>query len=150
MKIVFLALMSILMMLGPMGGLSLAGDHELQTVKNVSASDEPLIVGDIKFVKEGEGRERICIPFNRPCLPKIFSIPGKKPRIVLDVKEVSQWPGKETIPTDGLMVQRVRMHFYKKEGRLRIVLDLNPSMDYGVAPSYYEAENVYCIDVSRK
>jgi hypothetical protein len=129
---------------------SLAGDHEPRTVQNGSDSDGPLMVGDIKFVKEAKGGERICIPFNRPCLPKIFSIPGKKPRIVLDVKDVSQWPGRGIIPTDGLMVQQVRMHLYKKEGKLRIVLDLDPSMDYGVVPSYYEVENVYCIDVSRK
>jgi len=150
MKIVFLPLITILILMSLMGGSSRAGDYDLQTAQNDSVSNMPLIVGDITFVREKDGRERICIPFNRTCLPDIFSIPGKKPRIVLDLKEVSQWPGKATIPTNGLLVQQVRMHLYKNEGRLRIVLDLDPSMDYGVAPSYYEAENIYCIDVSRK
>jgi len=150
MKIVFLPLISILVLLSLQGGLSRAGDYKPQTVENGSVSHPFLIVGDITFVKEKDGRERICIPFNRTCMPDIFSIPGEKPRIVLDIKDVSQWSGKAIIPTNGLLVQQVRMHLYRDEGKLRIVLDLDPTMDYGVAPCYYEADNVYCIDVSRK
>jgi hypothetical protein len=150
MKIVFLPLISVLLLLSLMGGSSRAGDDELQTAENVSVSNTPLIVGKITFAKEKDGRERVCIPLNQPYMPEIFSIPGEKPRIVLDLKEVSKWPGKAIIPTNGLLIQQVRIHLYKNEGKLRIVLDLDPSMDYGVAPSYYEGENIYCIDVSRK
>jgi hypothetical protein len=141
MRIVLLPLISMLVLLSLTGGSSRAGDEDLQT---------PLIVGDITFVKEKGGRERICIPFNRTCLPNIFSIPGKNPRIVLDLEAVSRWPGKEVIPTNGLLIQQVRMHLHKNDRKLRVVLDLNPAMDYDVAPSYYEAENVYCVDVSSK
>ena len=150
MKIVFLPLAFILVLVGLMGGSSLAGDSELQMAENGSPSHLSLIVGDITFVKEKGGRERVCIPFNRTCLPDIFSIPGKNPRIVLDLEKVSRWPGKEIIPTNGLLIQQVRMHMHKNERKLRVVLDLNPKMDYDVAPSYYEAENVYCVDVFRK
>ena len=150
MKIVFLPQIAVLILLSLMCGSSRAGHDELQRAENVSVAKIPLIVGEITFAKEKDGRERVCIPFNQPCMPEIFSIPGKKPRIVLDLKKVSQWPGKAVIPTNGLLIQQVRMHLYKDEGKLRIVLDLNPTMDYGVAPSYYEAENTYCIDVSRK
>ena len=150
MKIVFLPLITILFLFSIMGGSPRAGDYDLQTADNDSVSNMPLIVGDITFVKEKGGRERICIPFNRTCLPNIFSIPGKNPRIVLDLEKVSRWPGKEIISTNGLLIQQVRMHMHKNERKLRVVLDLNPKMDYDVAPSYYEAENVYCVDVSRK
>ncbi len=150
MKIVLLPLISILVLLSLMGGASRAGHDELQTAETVSVSNTPLIVGEITFAKEKDGCERVCIPFNQPCMPEIFSIPGKKPRIVLDLKKVSRWPGKAIIPTNGLLIQQIRMHFSKDERKLRIVLDLDPSMDYGVAPNYYEAGNIYCIDVSRK
>jgi hypothetical protein len=150
MKTLFLPLISGLILLCLMVGVSRAGDDALQTAENGSVANTPLIVGEITFAKEKDGRERVCIPFNRPYMPEIFSIPGEKPRIVLDLKKVSQWPGKEIIPTNGSLIQQVRMHLYKGEGKLRVVLDLDPSMDYGVAPSYYEGENIYCIDVSRK
>ncbi|MCP4579638.1 MAG: AMIN domain-containing protein [Deltaproteobacteria bacterium] len=69
---------------------------------------------------------------------------------MLDLKDVFQCLGKSKILTNGLLIQQVRTHLDKKEGKLRIVFDLNPSMDYHVAPSYYEAENVFCIEVTRK
>jgi hypothetical protein len=150
MKYLFLPLISVLVLLSLMAGSSRAADNELQTAQNGSVSNTPLIVGKITFEKETDGRERVCIPFNRRCMPEIFSIPGEKPRIVLDLKKVSQWSEKAIIPTNGLLIQQIRMHFNKDEGKLRVVLDLDPSMDYGVAPSYYEGENIYCIDVSRK
>ncbi|MCF8130101.1 MAG: AMIN domain-containing protein [Deltaproteobacteria bacterium] len=150
MKYLFLPLISVLFLLNLMVGLSRAADNEPQTTQKVSVSTTSLIVGEITFAKEKDGRERVCIPFNQRYMPEIFSIPGKKPRIVVDLKEVSQWPEKAIIPTNGLLIQQVRMHLYSNVGKLRIVLDLDPSMDYGVSPSYYEGENIYCIDVSRK
>jgi hypothetical protein len=150
MKIIFLSLITIVFSIGLMGGLSLSGNYDVQIAESGLVSNTLIIVGDITFVMEKDGSERISIPFNRTCIPNIFSIPGKKPRIVLDLKDVSQCLGKSKISTSGLLIQQVRTHLDKKEGKLRIVLDLNPSMDYHVAPSYYETENVLCIEVTRK
>jgi len=150
MKIIILSLISIVFSIGSMGGLSLSGNYDVQIAESGLVSNTLIIVGDIAFVKEKDGSERVSIPFNRACMPNIFSIPGKNPRIVLDLKDVSQCLGKSKIHTNGLLIQQVRTHLDKKEGQLRIVLDLNPSMDYQVAPSYYEAENVFCIEVTRK
>ena len=111
---------------------------------------EIVIVGDMNFVSEKDGMERVCFSLSRFCEPRIFSIPGKKPRIVIDVKPVQHWRGKPRIQINGNQVKRVRTHLHKKEEKLRIVLDLNPSMDFKVEPRYYEAEQVYCIYVLSK
>ena len=150
MKIIFLSLISIVFLIGLMGGSSLSGNYDVQITESGLVANMLIIVGDITFVKGKDGSEKISIPFNRTCMPSIFSIPGKNPRIVLDLKGVSQCLGKSKISTNGLLIEQVRTHLDKKEGKLRIVLDLNPSMDYHVAPSYYEAENIFCIEVTRK
>ena len=79
--------------------------------------------------------------------PRIFSIPGNKPRIVIDVKQVQQWLGKTRIQVNGVQIKEIRIHLHKKEEKLRIVLDLNPVMDFMVEPRYYEVERLYCIHV---
>jgi hypothetical protein len=56
-----------------MGGSSRAGDHELQTVKNGSDSDGPLMVGDIKFVKEAKTAAKESVfRLIAPVCPKSF------------------------------------------------------------------------------
>ena len=108
---------------------------------------EKVIVGDIHFVRERTGDERVCFSLSRFCNPAIFSIPGKKPRVVIDIKPVRQWHGKPDIQSNGNQIRRVRSHLHNVKETLRIVLDLNPSMDFMVEPRYYEAECVYCVHV---
>ena len=111
---------------------------------------EKVFVGDMNFVREKSGAERVCFTLSRFCNPDIFSIPGKKPRIVIDVKPVQEWHGKAQIQLNGIQIQQIRTHLYKKEKKLRIVLDLNPALDFMVEPRYYEDERLYCVDVFEK
>ena len=111
---------------------------------------EKVLVGDMNFVKEENGAERICFSLSRFCIPEISSIPGKKPRIVIDVKGVPKWYGKPRIQVNGNQIEQVRIHLHKAEEKLRIVLDLNPSLDFMVEPRYYEAERLYCVYVLPK
>lgn len=104
---------------------------------------EKVIVGEMNFYREKDGAESVCFQLSRFCSPHIFSIPGKKPRIVIDVKPVPKWYGKPSIQIDGRQIIRVRSHLHKAEEKLRIVLDLDPSKDFTVEPRYYEAERVY-------
>ena len=113
-------------------------------------AQEKIVVGDMNFVREKEGAERVCFSLSRFCNPVIFSIPGKEPRIIIDVKPVQQWYGKPRIQVNGVQIKQVRTHLHRKEEKLRIVLDLNPSMDFMIDPRYYEAERVYCVYVLSK
>ena len=120
-----------------------------ENVPNGSAP-EKVIVGDMNFVREKDGAESVRFALNRFCSPHIFSIPGKKPRIVIDVKPVPQWYGKPSIQVNGHHIKRVRTFLHKAEEKLRIVLDLNPSMNFKVEPRYFEAERVHCVYVFSK
>ncbi len=115
-----------------------------------SDEQDKVLVGDMNFVKEENGAERICFSLSRFCIPEISSIPGKKPRVVVDVKGVQKWYGKPRIQVNGNQIEQVRIHLHKTEEKLRIVLDLNPSLDFMVEPRYYEAERLYCVYVLPK
>ena len=112
-----------------------------------AAQDDRVIVGDIQFTIEKNGTERVCFVLNRFCIPTIFSLEGSKPRIVIDIKDVSSWSGKSRIPASGILIRQVRRYFHRDQNKLRIVLDLNPSMHYVAKPVYYEAEGLFCIAV---
>ncbi|MCP4579637.1 MAG: hypothetical protein GY846_25480 [Deltaproteobacteria bacterium] len=77
MRIIFLFLISIVFLIGLMGGSSLSGNYDVQIAESGLVSNTLIIVGDIAFVMEKDGSERISIPFNRACMPRIFSIPRK-------------------------------------------------------------------------
>ncbi len=130
-----------------MGYASIAVSDETGSKGDVQ---EKVVVGDMNFLREKSGAERVCFGLSRFCSPNIFSIPGKKPRIVIDVKPVQQWFGKPSTQVNGKQIKRVRTHLHKTEGKLRIVLDLNPSLDFLVQPQYYEADRVYCVYVLPK
>ena len=113
------------------------------------AGDE-VVVGDIQFVKEKGGIERVCFLLNPFCSPKVFSLEGTHPRIVIDIMNVHSWKDKPKMPVEGVLIRQVRTHFHKDKNKLRIVLDLMPSMDYTAEPFYYKAEGIYCMAVSGK
>lgn len=112
--------------------------------------DKGVVVGQIHFMSEKSGTEKVCFQLNRFCDPLVFSIEGSKPRIVIDIKKVHSWKGKTRIPVNGLLVEQVRTHFHRHKKTLRIVLDLVPSMDYIVEPLYYKAEGIYCLAVKAR
>ena len=110
---------------------------------------ESIVVGNIQYEIEKTGTEKVCFVLNRFCNPKVFSIEGNNPRIVIDIENVYSWKGKSRIPVNALLIKRVRTHFHRGHNKLRIVLDLSPSIDYVVEPLYYKAERVYCIEVKK-
>jgi hypothetical protein len=119
----------------------------LMTVMPSASLAEGVIVGDIQFISEKSGTEKVCFAMNRFCDPQVFSLEGGKPRIVIDIKDVHSWSGKPRVPVNGVLIMQVRTHFHRDQHKLRIVLDLTPSLDYTADPLYYQAEGLYCIAV---
>ncbi len=104
------------------------------------------IVKGIRFeIKEDS--EKVFIELNRLLVPKILTLEGDKPRIVVDIMNVSSWDGPSKIPVNGKLIRRIRTYLHRNIGKLRIVLDLNPAADYMIDQTFYKAENIYCIDV---
>ena len=112
---------------------------------NKSSTDKT-VVKSIRFEIENE-MEKVFIDLNKYVIPRIRTLEGDKPRIVLDFVNAASWRGPFRIPANGKLVKQVRAYLHRKAGKLRIVLDLNPAEDYIVDQTFYQAENIYCITV---
>ncbi|MBW1752998.1 MAG: AMIN domain-containing protein [Deltaproteobacteria bacterium] len=120
--------------------------QEQQGLEAKKSSTGKTVVKSIRFEIEKE-MEKVFIDLNKYAIPRVRTLEGDKPRIVLDFMNAASWRGKYRIPANGKLVKQVRAYLHRKVGKLRIVLDLNPAEDYIVDQTFYEGKNVYCITV---
>ena len=120
--------------------------QEQQGLEAKKSSTGKTVVKSIRFEIEKEV-EKVFIDLNKYAIPRVRTLEGDKPRIVLDFMNATSWRGKYRIPANGKLVKQVRAYLHRKVGKLRIVLDLNPAEDYIVDQTFYKAENIYCIIV---
>lgn len=137
--------------------MQMAGMAESATSKKPQSPEDTehdqtddVSVVSIDFRREEDGTEKLFIGLNRNYVPQTFALEGDKPRVVIDIKNVSIWKGKPKIPVNGKLIKQIRTYLRRPTKTLRLVLDLNLSMDYTVSPAFYPAGNVYCIEVRRK
>jgi len=94
-----------------------------------------LTVKNIAFNRSEDGIERIALFCNQSCIPELFSLEGRNPRLVMDMKGVFLIQTKAgNISTGGKLIKRVRSYLDKHTKILRIVLDMEPSKYYIVRP----------------
>jgi len=105
-----------------------------------------IIIKNIQFYVEKD-YEKVCLNLNKFYIPVLFSLENKKPRIVVDIKDVYVWTGDYTTSVNGRLIKQIRTYFHRKINKLRIVLDLNPAKDYIIDQSYNPTEYIYCIEV---
>ncbi len=115
--------------------------HEIK-----ASSSNKIIVKSIKYKIEKD-REKVFIALNNFTTPKIFSLKGDKPRIVIDIKNVSSWSGHYRTPVNGNLIKQIRTFLHHDTEKLRIVLDINSSENYSINQIYDQTENIYCIEV---
>jgi hypothetical protein len=111
---------------------------------------EEVAIEGIRFQVEEDGSEKVFILMNRSYWPKVFVLEGDKPRIVIDFENVFSWEGRAKISVKGNLIRQIRTHLRKTQGKLRVVLDLDPDVDYVVRQVFYEGENIICLTVSRQ
>ena len=105
-----------------------------------------IIVKSIKFNIEKD-REKVFVALNNYSMPKVMTLNGGRPRVVVDVKNVSSWKGLSIIPVNGKLINQIRTHFHHDSKKLRIVLDLKKSEDNIINKSFNKAENIFCVEV---
>ena len=105
-----------------------------------------IIVKSIKFNIEKD-REKVFVALNNYSIPKVMTLNGGRPRVVVDVKNVSSWKGLSIIPVNGKLIKQIRTHFHHDAKKLRIVLDLKKSEDNIINKSFNKAENIFCVEV---
>lgn len=121
-------------------------DKVVQTRNIKTLPPNKVTVKSIKVKTEKE-REKVFIALNNFSTPEILTLEGDRPRVVIDIKNVSSWSGKYKTPVNGNLIKQIRTHLHRDTEKLRIVLDLNPSENYIINQIYYQTENIYCIEV---
>ena len=106
-----------------------------------------IIVKSISFKVENKV-EKVFVHLNTQYIPTVAAIEGDKPRVYMDFRHIMAWDGPSTIPVNGQLINRIRVYLNHDTNVLRIVLDLAPSLDCTVNPVYYNAENIYCLEIS--
>jgi tetratricopeptide (TPR) repeat protein len=110
-----------------------------------------LTVKEIVFRADKGGKEKIAIVCNQVCIPDLFSLKGKKPRIVMDLKGVSSIePKYRKIDTSGKFVKAIRSYLDNNSKRLRVVLDMYPSKYYIVHATQDQPLNTFYLEISEK
>jgi hypothetical protein len=90
----------------------------------------------------------VWIQGNRFFAPSAFAIEEDKPRFVIDIKDTG--PVKRElsrIAADGQFIEKVRTFYHKENRTLRVVLDLQPSKKYRISQFFYQAQNIYAVEV---
>lgn len=127
--------------------------HQVQAVSEREQRDpvehvhtKPVAVESIKFEID-EQEERVFVDLNRFSTPAVFNLEGSKPRIVIDIMNVASWNGDPFISVNGRLIRQIRTYLHKGIETLRIVLDLEPSEDYYITQTYYDKDDIYCLQV---
>jgi hypothetical protein len=137
-------------------------DYSIKTVKPADHSKPPqeqkepapqktesgLVISEITFKLKSPGKETVWIQGNQFFAPTAFAIEEDKPRFVIDIKDTG--PVKRElarIATDGQFIERVRTFYHKENRTLRVVLDLQPDKKYRIGQFFYQAENIYAVEV---
>jgi hypothetical protein len=111
-------------------------------------TESDLVISDITFKLKGPGKETVWIQGNRAFTPSAFAIEEDKPRFVIDIKDAV--PVKRElsrIAADGQFIERVRTFYHQENRTLRVVLDLQPSKKYRISQFFYQAQNIYAVEV---
>lgn len=93
------------------------------------------------------GSEGVSIEFSSFAIPRFFTLEGDRPRIVIDVKDVSNWQGPPKTPINGRQIRQIRSFLHHRERRLRIVLDMYPNRNYMIDQIYDIDRHIYIISV---
>lgn len=135
-------------------GPSLQSTVMRNVTQEETAPEQEISIRHITFRPENESEgERLLIQANRFFQPVVFGLEGTNPygehdRIVVDITGIPAIPSDiAPVVKKGRLVRDVRHHYYGKECRLRIVLDLAPAAGYEVSQTFFTEQNLYTLSV---
>lgn len=110
-----------------------------------------LIISEIVFKPKAPGKEAVWIQGNAPFTPSAFALEEDNPRFVIDIKDTR--PLKQDLSllaAQGQCIERIRSFYHQENRTLRVVLDLQPSKNYHISQFFYQAQNIYAVEVEAK
>jgi hypothetical protein len=116
------------------------------TCKIDEGPSNKIIVKSIKF-KTAKNYDEVFIALNTFSIPKVRSIEGDNPRIIINIDKVSSWSGQNNIPVNGNLIKKIRTYRPPNTKKFRIILDLKPSDDYIINQTYDRKTNIYSISI---
>ena len=105
-----------------------------------------IIIKSIKL-KTAKDHDEVFIALNTFSIPKVQSIEGANPRIIVHINKVSSWSGQNNLPVNGNLIKQIRTYLNPNTEKLRIILDLKHSDDYIIDQIYDRKANIYSISV---
>jgi hypothetical protein len=118
---------------------------------NRHTEDSYLEIRDIKIESKKGVRDTVHIFSNRPFTPSVLALEGDSPRFVIDILHTTHVRIRTNpIPVHGDFIQQVRTRHDRSTGTFRLVLDLHPLKNYKVNQMFFEAENIYAIEVEEE
>lgn len=142
-------------MIGPVGITNEKEVPKIRTTKAAGKSNkagpniQSIIINDIKYYKVSETQDRVLIYVNARNTPKLQTLRGANPRIVLDFLNTRNI-GKEKyeIKTDGIFIKNIRIRSYQEpRQKVRLVFDMMPNKKYSVEQTFSKKENIYSFDL---
>lgn len=133
---------------GPEAGMEVKRKAAPDTGKK---TELPLIIKDITFRPDKDGKESVFVHSNRFFEPLVFALEGDRPRFVIDVRNTSEFrKDLSMIPVEGRLIEKIRTHHHRGTGTLRVVLDLYPSVEYQINQLYFKAQDIYALVVESR
>ncbi|MBW1887796.1 MAG: SPOR domain-containing protein, partial [Deltaproteobacteria bacterium] len=112
-------------------------------------ADSRLVIKEITYQLGTDRKERVLIHSNGKFSPIVFALEVGIPKSVIDIIDVDAFGKNQAkILINGELIKQIRTHLHQDSKTLRVVLDLSPYYkNYKVNQIFYEAENVYVLEV---
>jgi len=132
----------------PSAGAENAGKSKAQRRPAALAASTPITIREISLKIEME-KEILQIFLDRFHIPEFSRLEGSNPRIILDlhpIKSISQERQARVI-VNGKHIKQMRSYHDRKKKNLRIVLDMEPTLNYLVKPAFVKSRNLFLLEV---
>lgn len=104
--------------------------------------EKAVLITSISYIKLSAVKETISLTLTGPVVPRIFTIQGENPRLVLDFPQ-SAYHGKNVIAlSESVVAAAIRIGFHQTPIRkTRVVVDLSRDIPVHYDSEYFEQEN---------
>ena len=124
--------------------------QKIKPLKKADKDETFKTIGKKVKLQIGEnGTDRLYIDLNHYTTPVVLVLGGTAPKVAIHIMNVSFWDGRIEIPVKGKIIKQVRSKLHYNSGTLRILLDLDPNINYAIK-SYHKSKRTYCVEVSEK
>jgi len=111
--------------------------------------EKTVLITSISHIKNSLAKETITVTLAAPVVPKIFTIRGENPRLVLDFPQ-SDYQGKNVIALpDSVLAAAIRIGFHQTPvSKTRVVVDLSKDIHVQYDTEYLAQENMLVVTLT--